>query len=174
MPQPQQHRIWAAYVTYTTAQGHAGSLTHWWRPGIELATSWFLVGFISAVPQLELQKSHIYVKEHHSPRSRGIQQRPLISNLWPPIPQASISSWSCKATSSWCTEFVYFLSEPNNGESKWVFNCRSLFPSSQMYYALVAEPLWKCAPRSTQAKKGASFGWMLLYKIHKGFLFLFY
>ena len=34
-------------VTYTTARGNARSLTHWARPGIEPATSWFLVGFIN-------------------------------------------------------------------------------------------------------------------------------
>ena len=31
-------------VTYTTARSHARSLTHWARPGMEPATSWFLVG----------------------------------------------------------------------------------------------------------------------------------
>ena len=53
-PQPQQRRIWAASATYTTALGNAGSLTHWARPGIEPATSWFLVGFVSAAPRWEL------------------------------------------------------------------------------------------------------------------------
>jgi len=47
MPEPQQHGIWATSVTYTTAHGNAGSLTHWARPGIELATSWVLVGFVN-------------------------------------------------------------------------------------------------------------------------------
>ena len=32
---------------YTTAPGNAGSSTHQVRPGIELTTSWFLVGFVS-------------------------------------------------------------------------------------------------------------------------------
>ena len=41
-------------VTHTTAHGNAGSLTHWARPGIKPTTSWFLNGFISAVPQQEL------------------------------------------------------------------------------------------------------------------------
>ena len=53
-PQPQQHHIRAAYSTYTTAHGNTGSLTHWVRPGIEPAISWFLVGFISAAPRREL------------------------------------------------------------------------------------------------------------------------
>ena len=43
MPQPQQHRIWAMSVTYTTACGKVGSLTHWARPGIEPVSSWLLV-----------------------------------------------------------------------------------------------------------------------------------
>ena len=37
-----------------TAHGKAGSSTHWVRPGIEPATSWFLVGFVSSVPWSEL------------------------------------------------------------------------------------------------------------------------
>ena len=54
--QPQQHRIWAASVTYTTARSKAGSLTHWTRPGIKPAStsSWILVGFVTAEPQREL------------------------------------------------------------------------------------------------------------------------
>ena len=55
MPQPQQLRIWAASVTYTTVHGNAGSLIHWARLGVEPASSWIPVGIISAVPQLELQ-----------------------------------------------------------------------------------------------------------------------
>ena len=39
-------------VTYTTAYGNAGSVTHWVRPGIEPAS--FLVGFISTAPWWEL------------------------------------------------------------------------------------------------------------------------
>ena len=37
-------------VTYTTAHGNAGSLTHWARPGIAPTTSWLLVRFISTEP----------------------------------------------------------------------------------------------------------------------------
>ena len=47
MPQPQQHRIWATSATYTTAHSNTGSLTYWMRPGIEPATSSFLVGFVN-------------------------------------------------------------------------------------------------------------------------------
>ena len=34
-PQPQQRRIWAAFMTYNTAHGNAGSLTHCARPGMK-------------------------------------------------------------------------------------------------------------------------------------------
>ena len=50
-------RIWDTAVTYTTAYGNARSLTHWEMLGIELATLWFLVGFVSIVPQWELPES---------------------------------------------------------------------------------------------------------------------
>ena len=56
MPQPQQHQIRAVSAAYTTAYGNARSLTHWARPGIEPASSWILVRFISAEPQRELLK----------------------------------------------------------------------------------------------------------------------
>ena len=45
MPQPQQLRIWAMSVTYTTAHSNAESLIHWAGPGIQLSSSWMLVVF---------------------------------------------------------------------------------------------------------------------------------
>ena len=48
--------IQAVSATYTTAHGNIGPLTHWARPGIKPATSWLLVGFISAAPWQELQE----------------------------------------------------------------------------------------------------------------------
>ena len=53
-PQPQQGGIRALSATYTTAHSNAGSSTHCARPGIEPATSWFLVGLVSAAPRQEL------------------------------------------------------------------------------------------------------------------------
>ena len=38
-PQPQQHWIRAASVTYVTAYGNTGSLIHWARPGIKPVSS---------------------------------------------------------------------------------------------------------------------------------------
>jgi len=54
MLEPQWHQIWTESSTHTTAHGNTRSLTHWARPGIEPATSWFLVGFISTAPWQEL------------------------------------------------------------------------------------------------------------------------
>ena len=41
-------------LAYITAHGNAGSLTHCARPGMAPASSWTLVGFVSAVPRWEL------------------------------------------------------------------------------------------------------------------------
>ena len=56
----QQQHIQAVAVTYTTAHGNIGSLTHWVRPGIEPTSSWMLIRFVSAEPWQELQKSSPY------------------------------------------------------------------------------------------------------------------
>jgi len=53
MPQPQQHQIQATSVTYTTALHNTRSVTHWTGPGIEPASSWILVRFVTVEPQWE-------------------------------------------------------------------------------------------------------------------------
>ena len=60
-PQPQQSRIQATSVIYTTAHRNTRSLAHWARSGIELATSWFLVRFVSTVPGGELQVQFFFL-----------------------------------------------------------------------------------------------------------------
>ena len=45
-PEPQQHRIRATSVAYTTAHSNARSLTPLAKSGIEPATSCFLVRFV--------------------------------------------------------------------------------------------------------------------------------
>ena len=52
--QTQQHQIQATSATYTTAHSNTGSLIPWARPGFKPEISWFLIRFISAVPQHEL------------------------------------------------------------------------------------------------------------------------
>ena len=52
-------------ATYTTADGNAGSLTHWARPGNEPATSWFPVGFANhwatmGTPRLSFLKKFFF------------------------------------------------------------------------------------------------------------------
>ena len=54
-PQPQQRRVHAASATSTTVHGNAGSLTRCVRPGMEHASSWILVRFVTTAPQQELQ-----------------------------------------------------------------------------------------------------------------------
>ena len=61
MLQPQQRRIWATSLTYTTAHSNAGSLTHWARRGIEPSSSWILVGFITAMPPWALPNFHYFL-----------------------------------------------------------------------------------------------------------------
>ena len=75
-PQPQQHQIQATATatsdpTYTTAHGNAGSLTHGRRSGIEPSTSWFIVGFVSPVPQRKLSLYHFLSKLHFLQISRA-------------------------------------------------------------------------------------------------------
>ena len=43
-----------SHVCDTTAHNNIGSLSHWARPGIEPASSWMLVRFISTEPRQEL------------------------------------------------------------------------------------------------------------------------
>ena len=52
--QSQQCRIRAVSSTYTAAHSNRGYLTSQARPGIESASSWILVGFVTAEPQMEL------------------------------------------------------------------------------------------------------------------------
>ena len=53
MPQPQEHRIWAASATHTTAHVNTRSLTHWAGPGIKPKSSWTPVPLVSIEPQWE-------------------------------------------------------------------------------------------------------------------------
>ena len=53
-PEPQQHRIQAAFGTYTTAHSNTRTLTHWARSGIVTLSLGILVWFIFTVPQQEV------------------------------------------------------------------------------------------------------------------------
>ena len=95
-------RIWAASMIYTTAHGNVGSLNHWARPGIEPATSWFLVGFVNHwatmgtptycalrpyVDELKWNQWHLtgdfinYVKVHHEALRTSLGLRNLLALL---------------------------------------------------------------------------------------------
>ena len=47
-------------LAYATAHGNARSLTHWSRPGIEPASSWMVVGFVTAEQWRELLRSCLF------------------------------------------------------------------------------------------------------------------
>ena len=70
----------AASVTYATAHCNAGSLTHWLRPGIESASSWMLVRFVSAEPRQELPFTSFYFRNRNKDFTKIIK---LKSFLWP-------------------------------------------------------------------------------------------
>ena len=63
---PWQLGIWAASATYATAHGNTGSLTHWAGPGIEPASSWVLVRFVTTKPQWELHNPSLSWKQGSS------------------------------------------------------------------------------------------------------------
>ena len=60
-PRPQQCWIQAASMTYTTAHGNARSLTHWMRQGIEPASSWIPVRFLTWWATTETQEIFLLV-----------------------------------------------------------------------------------------------------------------
>ena len=64
-------------MTYTTAHGNAGSLTHWARPGIKPPTSRFLVGFVSPAPQQELPGPAALKSTTWGTENPGREQRAL-------------------------------------------------------------------------------------------------
>ena len=70
-PQPWQCQIRVTSATYTTARGNVRSLTHWAGPGIEPATSWLLVGFVSAEPQWELCGATCFKHDDGVQRHKG-------------------------------------------------------------------------------------------------------
>ena len=58
----RHNSTWTMSVTYITAHGNAGSLTHWVRPRIEPTSSWILVGFITTKPWWKLQnKTFLFI-----------------------------------------------------------------------------------------------------------------
>ena len=65
-PTAQQCQIQAASATYTTVCGNAASQTHWARLGVKPASSWILVGFVTAVPQWELLRGCCLVGDFSS------------------------------------------------------------------------------------------------------------
>ena len=68
-------------ATYPTAHGNAGSLTHGARPGIEPASLWILVGFLTAEPQRELQ-GYLWMGTGFTGAKRGRQPKGPSADEW--------------------------------------------------------------------------------------------
>ena len=91
----QQRQIQAVSVTYTTAHGNAGSLTHWGRPRIEPIPSWLLVGFVFAVPRWEFLFIYLvsYLLFRAVPAAYGSSQVRLELELQLPVCTTAIATW---------------------------------------------------------------------------------
>ena len=135
-PQPQQRWIQAASSTYTTAHGNTGSLTHWGRPGIEPATSWFLVGSVSTMPRGELLKlgqvketilgKTVAVQRQRNERGRGL--RTVVEQLTHPLVETCLSwpypSLSILLSDTYLLRRLYWLKRMMHGEHHWALLTR--------------------------------------------------
>ena len=106
MPQPQQCGIQAASVTNTTAHQNARSLTHWARPEIEPATSWFLVGFISAVPRWELLKINFKI---HNEYNVKVLNKGDISIIFPFVSGFNMDCYGTTTDLKYCIKILLIL-----------------------------------------------------------------
>ena len=98
-----------ASMTYTTADGNAGSLIHWRRPGIEPESSWILVRFIITEPQEKLQSEKSYSSEKQFLITGNIK-KPQNTN-WINIPFSSGNFWTTVVQVSFKEiKFGYFKS----------------------------------------------------------------
>jgi len=88
-PEPQQHRIWASSVTYTTAHSNTGSLTHWARQ--ESTTSlWILVSFINH--WATMGTPHHFLQEEYKVCCIGYTQKGLLLHQLP-FCHVNFSTW---------------------------------------------------------------------------------
>ena len=72
-------------VIYTTAHGSGGSPTHWARRGIEHASSWMLIGFVSTAPQQELPIISSFIE----PKPQFASPSQLKISAFPNIPHSA-------------------------------------------------------------------------------------
>ena len=84
------HSSAARSVTYATAHGNTRSLTHQLRPGIEPATSWILVSFITAEPRPGLL-FYCFALLFHWSSSIKIDTRGFLSFFF----RMPRTAWSC-------------------------------------------------------------------------------
>ena len=93
-----QARDWieAKSVTYTTAHGNTGFLTHWARPGIEPASSWILVRFITTELRQKLLSTFNpfpLLLLYMTSRKCSCEDEPALGPFCLPLSQESCHSW---------------------------------------------------------------------------------
>ena len=118
MPQPQQHGIWVMSATYTTAHGNARSLTHWARPGIKPATSWFLVGFVNHCAMMGVPQVSVSLAIWPS-RKFSWPQHLVPAHLWMWW-VFSCFSITVKFLFAWNRKLYFCFSDLN---SPWIIDC---------------------------------------------------
>ena len=92
-------RIQATSVTYTTAHGNAGSLTHWTKPRLKSASPWILVGFITAEPRQKLQSVRFFKWPHEILETSNV---PLAQGNMVPEPEVALLSRMKKEEACYC------------------------------------------------------------------------
>ena len=96
---PGWGRIGAVAASLRHSHSNAKSLTHWSRPGIEPATSWFLVGFFSAEPWWELPALKLF--------QSGFSHFEILWPLHPELPSRN-SLLHCPA---FCLHITHYYQE---------------------------------------------------------------
>ena len=101
-------QIQAMSVIYTIALGNARVSTYWAGPGIEHASSWRLVGFISTAPQWELQKLWLW--------SQALQP-----NLFSVFSLIKWKSWYVSSKSVGMSSNNMYTGVPIVAQQKWIW-----------------------------------------------------
>ena len=92
----------------TIAHGHAGSLTHWVRPGIEPTSSWILVRFVTAEPQWECPKGY-----PHQPFIRSVNRVDDAEANWKMARRGQCKGEATESSFSFLFPFLFFSLLPS-------------------------------------------------------------
>ena len=158
---PQQCGIWAASAAYTTAQGNAGSLTHWARPEIEPAILWFLVGFVNHCATMgTLPISFFNILPRYVIPTRF--QWPVGNWNLIKLRAPDVHFWGSKKKKKWVGKEVPFhfgLKQPQTMYKPWQKDCRLDFSSHMLSWMCRAQrALLKRLLNCQYSSKKVNFG----------------